>query len=76
VRNATLALAQIVLRDGAVCYICKQTEDAEDPWEIEHVKPKMAFRGTSGDPDDIANLKLAHRSCNRLKGINAVIADG
>ena len=66
-------VAQLALRDGNRCYLCGQSEDLDDPFEIEHVKPRFAFRGTSGDPDDISNLRLAHRSCNRTKGINNVV---
>ncbi len=72
-RNSSTVVAQIALRDGNRCYICEQTEDLDDPFEIEHVKPRVAFRGSVGDPDDITNLKLAHRSCNRTKGTHAVI---
>ena len=72
-RNSSAVIAQLALRDGNRCYICNQTEDLDDPFEIEHVKPKVAFRGTSDDPDDLANLKLAHRSCNRTKGTHAVV---
>lgn len=67
-RAATIAA--IAMRDGGSCYICGQGQDAHDPWEIEHVKPK-ALGGT----DDLGNLALAHRSCNRAKGIAAVIRD-
>lgn len=67
-RAATIAA--IVMRDGGACYICGQGRDHHDPWQIEHVKPKK-FEGT----DDLDNLALAHRSCNRAKGIAAVIRD-
>lgn len=74
-RNSSAIIARIALRDGNRCYLCNQTEDIDDPFEIEHVKPKTAFRGSPDDPDDIANLRLAHRSCNRTKGIHNVIID-
>jgi 5-methylcytosine-specific restriction endonuclease McrA len=64
-------LAAIALRDGHTCYICHQDHDPHDPWEIEHVKPRA-----HGGTDDLENLALAHRSCNRTKGINAVIRTG
>lgn len=67
-RAATIAA--IVMRDGGACYICGQGRDNHDRWEIEHVKPR-AF----GGPDDLDNLALAHRSCNRTKGIAAVIRE-
>lgn len=63
-------IAAIVMRDGGACYICGQGQDALDPWEVEHVKPKAL-----GGSDELDNLALAHRSCNRAKGIAAVIRD-
>lgn len=63
-------IAALAMRDGDSCYICGQGQDAHDPWEIEHVKPR-ALGGT----DHLDNLALAHRSCNRAKGIAAVIRD-
>jgi 5-methylcytosine-specific restriction endonuclease McrA len=62
------SIAAIVMRDGDCCYICGQGQDLHDPWEVEHVKPKAM-----GGSDDLDNLALAHRSCNRTKGIAAVI---
>jgi 5-methylcytosine-specific restriction endonuclease McrA len=62
------AIAAIVMRDGDCCYICRQGPDPLDPWEVEHVKPKAM-----GGLDELDNLALAHRSCNRTKGIAAVI---
>ena len=67
-RAATIAA--IVMRDGGACYICDQGQDAHDPWEVEHVKPRAL-----GGSDELDNLALAHRSCNRAKGIAAVIRD-
>lgn len=72
-RNSSATIAAIALRDGNRCYLCNQTEDDDDPFEIEHVKPRVAFRGSTSDPDDLANLRLAHRSCNRTKGTNNVV---
>jgi len=68
-RDAQKMLAALVARDGAVCYLCRQGADPEDPLEIEHVKPRAA-----GGSDDLDNLGLAHRSCNRTKGTSAVNA--
>jgi 5-methylcytosine-specific restriction endonuclease McrA len=62
------AIAAIVMRDGDCCYICRQGQDPHDPWEVEHVKPKAM-----GGSNELDNLALAHRSCNRAKGIAAVI---
>lgn len=64
-------VAALVLRDGPVCYIDGQPEDPDDPFEIEHVVPRAA--GGGGDLNDLSNLRLAHRSCNRVKGTNAVV---
>jgi 5-methylcytosine-specific restriction endonuclease McrA len=61
-------IAAIVMRDGDCCYICSQGHDPYDPWEVEHVKPKAM-----GGSDELENLALAHRSCNRAKGIAAVM---
>lgn len=68
-RDYRSTLAYLVSRDGARCYLCGQGQDADDPFEIEHVIPRAA-----GGSDDIENLKLAHRSCNRAKGTSAVAA--
>lgn len=67
-RDCQAIVAAIALRDGGNCYICGQAEDADDPLEIEHVRPRSA-----GGTDDLRNLRLAHRSCNRTKGTHAVI---
>lgn len=68
--NRAATIATIVMRDGVACYICGQGQDAHDPWEVEHVKPRAL-----GGSDELDNLALAHRSCNRAKGIAAVIRD-
>lgn len=60
----------LLMRDGDKCYLCKQAADPDDPLEIEHVKPRAA-----GGTDDMNNLALAHRSCNRTKGTGAVIRE-
>lgn len=61
-------IAAIVMRDGSDCYICHQEGDPSDPWQVEHVKPRAA-----GGTDELDNLALAHASCNRAKGVKAVI---
>lgn len=73
-RDCKTVIAMIALRDGPNCYLCGEPEDAwglDDPFEVEHVRPRAA--GGGGDVDDISNLALAHRSCNRDKGTSAVI---
>lgn len=57
----------LVMRDGARCYLCGQGRSSEDPFEVEHRKPRAA-----GGTDDLSNLELAHRSCNRIKGTRPV----
>jgi 5-methylcytosine-specific restriction endonuclease McrA len=72
VKDSFAIIAALALRDGAVCYIDGQPEDPDDPFEIEHVVPISA--GGGGDLNDLSNLRLAHRSCNRTKGTNAVVS--
>ena len=66
-RNKTHIFIQLLMRDGPTCHICGQEEDRSDPFEIEHIVPKAA-KGS----DDLTNLGLAHRSCNRAKGSKAI----
>ena len=66
--NRTAQIAAIVMRDGDDCYICGQGGDTLDPWQVEHVRPRKM-----GGSDDLDNLALAHESCNKSKGIAAVI---
>lgn len=69
-RDGSAILFALIARDGAVCYLCGQGPIEDDPFEIEHRKPREA--GGEGDLTDLANLGLAHRSCNRTKGTRAV----
>ena len=66
-RAASAVFIALLARDGSACYLCKQPADESDPLEIEHVRPRAA-----GGTDDLGNLRLAHRSCNRTKGTHAV----
>lgn len=66
-RNRSATFLALLMRDGSACYLCGQEPDGDDPLEIEHVKPREAKGG-----DDMENLRLAHRSCNRTKGIHSV----
>ena len=67
-RDRGTVFAALVLRDGAVCYLCNESGwDSDDPFEIEHVKPRSA-----GGSDAMENLALAHRSCNQRKGTSPV----
>jgi 5-methylcytosine-specific restriction endonuclease McrA len=64
----TTALAVVLaFRNGLTCHLCGQGPDPEDPFEVEHVRPKAAKGRTS-----LSNLALAHRSCNQVKGTRAV----
>lgn len=54
---------------GWRCYICGDGPDTADPWEVEHVRAH-----THGGATSLSNLKLAHRSCNRIKGGDSWIA--
>lgn len=67
-KDSLAIIAALALRDGPYCYIDGQPEDPDDPFEIEHVVPRSA-----GGSDDLTNLRLAHRSCNRTKGTNNVV---
>lgn len=66
-RAASSVFFALLARDGSACYLCGQRADELDPLEIEHVRPRHA-----GGSDDLNNLRLAHRSCNRTKGIHFV----
>lgn len=66
--DSAATFVALAMRDGNTCYLCGQPADTDDPFEIEHVKPRSA-----GGTDDLDNLALAHRSCNRTKGTAAVV---
>lgn len=48
---------------GWRCYICGDDYDPTDPWQYEHVRSAKDSGATT-----IENLKLAHKSCNLIKG--------
>jgi 5-methylcytosine-specific restriction endonuclease McrA len=66
--NRLMVIASLAMRDGSKCYLCGQGHDPNDPWNVEHVKPRAR-----GGTDDLENLALAHRSCNLTKGTRAVV---
>lgn len=66
-RSPDAVFMALLLRDGPTCYLDGQPGDDDDPLEIEHRRPRAA-----GGSDDLDNLALAHRSCNRTKGVKAV----
>ena len=72
-RDSGAVFTALLLRDGSDCYLCGQSSDADDPLEIEHVRPRASFRGDLTRSDDLSNLRLAHKSCNRFKGTRAVV---
>jgi 5-methylcytosine-specific restriction endonuclease McrA len=59
----------IAFLKGLRCHLCKQGPIDDDPWEVDHLRP----RARGGDLTDWNNLDLAHRSCNRRRGISACI---
>lgn len=55
--------ARIIQRDGGICHLCghpgADTADHIIPWSL-------------GGTDNPANLKAAHRHCNRVRGNRTV----
>ena len=72
-RNRELRLA-IAQRDGWACWICGMPITGTLPMNhpgaasIDHAIPR-ALGGT----DELANLKLAHRRCNELRGTSMAV---
>lgn len=64
--------AQIVARDGAVCWLCDDAIDLELVWpdpmslSMDHVVP-LSHQG----PDTPANVRPAHLTCNCSRGNRA-----
>lgn len=56
----------LLLRDEGTCHICGQGRAEGDPFQVEHIIPKLRGRGGGGG-DDLGNLGLAHKSCNLVK---------
>jgi 5-methylcytosine-specific restriction enzyme A len=48
-----------VRASALVCWICGEAAKANDPWEADHVIP--------AESGSVAELKAAHRSCNRRR---------
>ena len=73
-RSQFAANKKIILATQELCAICGQPVDkslkSPDPMSasIDHIIP--IFKG--GHPSDLSNLQLAHRACNRAKGIKLV----
>lgn len=56
------ALFRIAERDRWKCHVCELGYLPNNPWEIDHDKPL-----SKGGTNHVANLRLAHRTCNREK---------
>lgn len=63
------ALFALAYRDGAVCRLCGFGPDPVDPFEVDHRKPRAAHGVDRWD-----NLQLVHESCNKVKGVRAVVS--
>ena len=53
---------QLIERDGITCYLCGKKTTTSNR-QVEHVVPHA-----KGGTDDISNLKIACKVCNRKKG--------
>jgi hypothetical protein len=59
--NSAGRIETLLRRDGPNCFLCRQP--LGDDLTVEHLVPR-----TSGGPDRIANLALAHSACNLRMG--------
>ena len=65
---------KIILATQSICAICGKPVDktlkSPDPMSasVDHIIPIAK----GGHPCDLDNLQLAHRSCNRAKGVDIV----
>jgi 5-methylcytosine-specific restriction endonuclease McrA len=55
--------AILAQRDGLRCHLCGEGPREGDSFEVDH-DVSLACGGS----DELANKRLAHASCNRLKG--------
>ena len=60
VRITAKKRADIFLRDGGICHMCKLRVDSGQEWDISHEIPLEA-----GGKDDETNWFVAHRKCHR-----------
>lgn len=71
--SKTITLSKLYERDNGVCWLCgKQCNydtdsNSNDYPSIDHVIPIA-----HGGKDEWANIRLAHRGCNMLKGVKIV----
>jgi hypothetical protein len=63
-RAARMRIAEVIRRDGAICFFCLGAFSDDDPATIEHVVPRA-----HGGPNHMSNYVVAHLSCNRDAGI-------
>lgn len=69
IRISPVQRLAIYSRDGWTCQICTELVDPTAPtnstWDatLDHIVPR-----TKGGTDDPANLRLAHRWCNSVRG--------
>jgi 5-methylcytosine-specific restriction endonuclease McrA len=56
-------LARQVLAEEPTCWLCGEPARVDDPLEVDHVIPR-----SEGGATTRANLRAAHRSCNRSRG--------
>ena len=68
--GARYTLADVIARDGDKCHLCKRKVDLSLPGTdsrgptVDHLLPISA-----GGADELANVRLAHRSCNCRRGV-------
>ncbi len=56
------ARRMLIARDGCVCGVCHKEIAKMRQVSLDHVIPR-----SRGGSDDISNLQLAHKDCNRDK---------
>jgi 5-methylcytosine-specific restriction endonuclease McrA len=52
---------QVFLRDGRICRLCSHTGSADNPLQIDHIKPKSKFPELALDPN---NMQVLCKDCN------------
>lgn len=58
---------RIIKRDGVLCAICGEPFTAERMYTFDHIEPKI-----HGGDMTVANLQLAHKTCNQKRGSQPV----
>lgn len=67
-RRVATIRAAVAERYGPVCWLCAGLIGDGDPWDVDHVVPRVA-----GGGDELDNLRPAHASCNRSRGARAPV---